>query len=208
MMEDPASAASSAPARPFVTVVSGYPRSGTSLMMQMLEAGGLPVLRDEAFRPADERNPRGYYEIRAALSLGAEGQSTDWVTGARGKAVKVIAYQLQYLPAEHDYRVVFMRRRIAEVLASSGELKLLRADSPLSAREKVMAYKTEYALYEAWLLRQPHMSAAFVSYNDLLDAPAGPVAEVCAFLDAPPAAALAAERMSAAIDPALYRNRA
>jgi len=208
MMDDPASAASAAPPRPFVTVVSGYPRSGTSLMMQMLEAGGLPVLKDDTFHPADERNPRGYYELEAALGLGGEAYRTDWVSGARGKAVKVIAYQLKFLPSEFDYRVVFMRRRIAEVLASSGEFKLLRADSPLSAREKVMAYKTEYALYEAWLLRQAHLSAIFVSYNDLLEDPAEPVAEVCAFLDAPPAAALAAERVSAAIDPALYRNRA
>lgn len=202
-----ADATSAAPARPFVTVVSGYPRSGTSLMMQMLEAGGLPVLKDESFRPTDERNPRGYYEIKEALSLGAEGQTTDWVAGARGTAVKVIAYQLQYLPPEIDYRVVFMRRRIAEVLASSGEFQLLRADSPLSEREKVMAYKTEYALYEAWLLRQTHLRAVFVSYNDVLERPARPVAEVCAFLDAPPAAPLQAARMSAAIDPALYRQR-
>ena len=194
-------------ARPFVTVVSGYPRSGTSLMMQMFEAGGLPVLKDESFRPTDERNPRGYYEIRDALSLGAEEQSTAWVAGALGKAVKVIAYQLQHLPPDHDYRVVFMRRRIAEVLASSGEFKMLRTDSPLSAREQVMAYKTEYALYEAWLLRQAHMRAVFVSYNDLLEDAAGPVAEIRAFLDASPAAPLQAERMIAAIDPALYRNR-
>ena len=207
MIADATHATHAASARPFVTVVSGYPRSGTSLMMQMLEAGGLPVLRDEAFRPADERNPRDYYEIREALSLGAEGQTTDWVAGARGKAVKVIAYQLQYLPPDHDYRVVFMRRRIAEVPASRGELQMLRTDSPLSEPEKVMAYKTEHALYEAWLLRPTHMPAVFVSYNDLLTDAAGPVAEICAFLDTPPAAPLQAERMIAAIDPALYRNR-
>jgi len=202
-----ADATSVAPARPFVTVVSGYPRSGTSLMMQMLAAGGLPVLKDESFRPTDERNPRGYYEIKDALSLGGEEQSTDWVAGAPGKAVKVIAYQLQYLPPDYDYRVVFMRRRIAEVLASSGEFQMLRTDSPLSEPEKVMAYKTEYALYEAWLLRQAHMRAVFISYNDLLQGPASPVAEVCAFLEAPPAVALCAERMTAAIDPGLYRQR-
>ena len=202
-----ADAASAAPARPFVTVVSGYPRSGTSLMMQMLEAGGLPVLKDESFRPTDARNPRGYYEIEDALSLGAEGKTTDWVADAAGKGVKVIAYHLQYLPSGFDYRVVFMRRRIAEVLASSGELQMLRTDSPLSEPDKVMAYKTEYALYEAWLLRQTHMRAVFVSYNDLLEDAAGPVAEVCAFLDAPPAGPLQPKRMIAAIDPALYRNR-
>jgi len=176
-------------------------------MMQMLEAGGLPVLKDDTFHPADERNPRGYYELEAALGLGGEGYGTDWVAGARGKAVKVIAYQLKFLPSEFDYRVVFMRRRIAEILASSGEFGGLRADSPLSEREKIMAFKTEYALYEAWLLRQAHMRAVFISYNDLLQGPASPVAEVCAFLEAPPAVALCAERMTAAIDPGLYRQR-
>lgn len=187
----------------FITIVSGYPRSGTSLMMQMLEAGGLPVLRDDAFRPADERNPRGYYEIEAATKLGAEGQTTDWVAGAQGKAVKVIAYQLHFLPLQFDYRVLFMRRRIAEVLASSGKFPLLRQDSPLTEREKIMSYKTEYVVYEAWLMKQAHLPALFVNYNDLLDAPAAPVARICEFLGLP----LDAEQMIAAIDPALYRNR-
>lgn len=191
------------PTHSFITIVSGYPRSGTSLMMQMPEAGGLPVLRDDAFRPPDERNPRGYYEVEAAMKLGAEGQTTDWGTGAQGQAVKVIAYQLRFLPPGFAYRVLFMRRRIAEVLASSGKFPLLRQDSPLTEREKIMSYKTEYVVYEAWLMKQTHMPALFVNYNDLLDAPAAPVARIREFLGLP----LDAERMIAAIDPALYRHR-
>jgi hypothetical protein len=187
----------------FVTIVSGYPRSGTSLMMQMLEAGGLPVLRDDKFHPADERNPRGYYEIEAAMRLGGQGQTTDWVAGAQGKAVKVMAPQLRCVPIEFSYRVVFMRRRIAEVLASSGDFKLLREDSPLSERGKIMSFKTEYVMYEAWLMKQAHMPALFVNYNDLIDSPAAPVARIREFLGLP----LDADRMIAAIDPALYRNR-
>lgn len=188
----------------FITIVSGYPRSGTSLMMQMLQAGGLPSLRDEKFLPADEHNPRGYYEIEAAMTLGAEGHTTDWVAGAQGKAVKVIAYLLRFLPSEFNYRVVFMRRRVAEVLASSGKLKLLREDSPLSEREKSMSFKTEYVVYEAWLMKQPHLPALFVNYNELIDCPAAPVARIREFLGVP----LDADRMIAAIDPSLYRNRA
>ena len=187
----------------FITIVSGYPRSGTSLMMQLLEAGGLPVLRDDNYRPADERNPRGYYEIAAAMSLGAAGQTTDWVAGAQSKGVKVIAWQLRFLPPEFTYRVVFMRRRVAEVLASSGKYPLLRQDSPLTEREKMLSYKTEYVVYEAWLMQQAHLPALFVNYNDLLDAPAAPVARIREFLGLP----LDADRMIAAIDPALYRNR-
>ena len=187
----------------FITIVSGYPRSGTSLMMQLLEAGGLPVLRDDNYRPADERNPRGYYEIKDALSLGGEGQTSDWVAGAQGKAVKVIAYQLRFLPPEFEYRVVFMRRRIDEVLASSGKFSLLREDSPLSEREKILAFKTEYVLYEAWLMKQPHLPALFVNYGDLMDCPGPPVVRIRDFIGLP----LDASLMIAAIDPALYRNR-
>jgi hypothetical protein len=137
------------------------------------------------------------------MKLGAEGQTTDWLAGAQGKAVKVIAYQLRFLPPEFAYRIIFMRRRVAEVLASSGKYPLLRGDSPLTEREKIMSYKTESVVYEAWLMKQAHLPALFVNYNDLLDAPAAPVARICAFLGLP----LDAERMIAAIDPALYRNR-
>ena len=161
------------------------------------------LLRLVVPHPADECNLRGYYEIKDALSLGAEGQTTDWVAGAQGKAVKVIAYQLRFLPPEFEYRIVFMRRRVDEVLASSGKFKLLREDSPLSEREKILAFKTEYVLYEAWLMKQPHLPALFVNYNDLMDFPDAPVARIREFLDLP----LEAKRMIAAIDPALYRNR-
>ena len=136
--------------------------------------------------------------------MGAKGQTTDWVAGAQGQAVKVIAYQLRFLPAAFKYRVIFMRRRVAEVLASCGKFKLLREDSPLSERQKIMGYKTEYVVYEAWLMIQPHLPALFVNYNDLMDSPGAPVARICEFLDLP----LHPEQMIAVIDPALYRHRA
>ena len=96
----------------FVTVVSGYPRSGTSLMMQMLEAGGLDVLVG-GVKEADVHNPRGYYEYGPALALGGPAAGADWARDALGKAVKVMAFHLQHLPDDLDYRVVFMRRTIA-----------------------------------------------------------------------------------------------
>ncbi len=188
----------------FITTVSGYPRSGTSLMMQMLEAGGLPVLHDEAFRPANEHNPRGYYEIADAFRLGEPGCSTDWLAETPGKAVKVVASLLPRLPPEYAYKVIFMRRRIAEIIASHAKANALREGSALSEREKVLAFKTEYVMYEAWLMKQAHMLALFVNYNDLLESPAAPVARICEFLGLP----LNADQMIAAIDPALHRNRA
>lgn len=155
------------------------------------------------FRQTDEHNPRGYFEFRNAMSLGEKGESTDWVAEARGKAVKVIAYRLKHLPPEFDYRVIFMRRKIAEVLASCGKMGILRRNSALTEREQIMAFKTEYAVYEAELTRKSNMAALFVQYNELLDDPPGQISRVCGFLGVP----LNAATMAAAIDPALYRNR-
>ena len=191
------------PAPAFVTIVSGYPRSGTSLMMQMLAAGGLEALVDDA-HATDEHNPRGYYEYGAALNLGAENETTAWVAQARGKAVKVMAYQLRHLPAELDYRVVFMRRRIVEVLASWDKMGLTREDCELDERERVLAFKTEYAIYEAQLERTSAMRVCYVQYNDVVAEPAGQAAGVAGFLGLP----LDVQAMAAAVDPALYRNRA
>lgn len=190
-------------APPFVTVVSGYPRSGTSLMMQMLAAAGMEPLVDDT-RQADRHNPRGYYEFGPALSLGGSDHDPAWVHDSAGKAVKVIAYQLQHLPDDEEYRVIFMRRTIAEVLASWDKTGLTRPDCELSERERILAFKAEYAVYEARLDRQPGVRALYVQYNDVLGDPAAQAARVAAFLGLP----LDVAAMAAAVDPALYRNRA
>ena len=93
-----------------ITVVSGLPRSGTSMMMRMLEAGGVPVLTDEK-READEDNLQGYYEDERVKQL---REDASWITEAEGKAVKVISYLLRHLPCGHSYKVIFMERRIPE----------------------------------------------------------------------------------------------
>lgn len=171
-------------------------------MMQMLAAGGVPVLTDD-FRRTDIHNPRGYFEYQPALNLGARNIPADWLANARGKAVKVMAYQLKYLPSGYEYKVVFMRRKIAEVLASCEKMKMLRPKPILSGPDQIMAFKTEYAIYEAALEKQPHLRALFVQYNDLLASPDALIVRICDFLGLP----MNAEAMAAAIDPALYRNR-
>jgi hypothetical protein len=189
--------------RPFVTVVSGYPRSGTSLMMQMLAGGGLEPVTDETRRP-DEHNPRGYYEFAPALTLGDPAGDTAWVHAAAGKAVKVMAYHLRRLPDDEEYRVLFMRRAVAEVLASWDKMGLTRPDCELDERQRELAFKTEYAVYEARLERRPCMRALFVQYGDVLAEPAAQAERVRDFLGLP----LDVAAMAGAVDPALYRNRA
>ncbi len=190
-----------------ITVVSGYPRSGTSLMMQMLAAGGMDVLTDDTKTP-DEHNPRGYFEFGPALKLGGKETSTDWVDGAVGRVVKVMAYQLRHLPETFEYRVLFMRRRIAEVLASWNKMKLTRPDVRLSEREQILAFKTEYAVYEATLERRKNFRVLFVQYNELLASPDEWIEKVAGFLgDSLDRTSLDRSAMRGAIDYALYRNR-
>ncbi len=105
--------------RPIV-VVSGLPRSGTSMMMQMLQAGGLEILTD-AVRTPDGSNPKGYFEFEAVKDLD-KGPPPAWLTGARGKAVKIVSSLVRWLPESHDYQVIFMRRNLDEVILSQNKM--------------------------------------------------------------------------------------
>ncbi len=108
-----------------IIIVSGLPRSGTSLMMQMLDRGGIPVVTDQV-RVADDDNPRGYYEFEAVKRT---KQDSSWLTGARGRAVKLVSSLLYDLPPTERYRVLFMQRELEEVLESQ-EKMLARLGRP------------------------------------------------------------------------------
>ncbi|HPF37434.1 MAG TPA: sulfotransferase family protein [Phycisphaerae bacterium] len=120
----------------FITVVSGLPRSGTSMMMSMLDAGGVPPISD-GIRTADDDNPKGYYEFERVKKI---REDTAWIPEARGKAVKMISKLVVDLPAGHHYRVLFMRRRMEEILASQKRMMerrgTVRDDGP---SDEVMA---------------------------------------------------------------------
>ena len=178
---------------PFVTIVSGSPRDGTALMMQMLMSGGLEVLIDDV-RKAGEPEPHGYYDYEASLMLDVDDKTTEWVASAQGKAVKVMPYQLQYLPHTFDYRVVFVCRKIAEILDSWTAMGLPGAGSALGESEAGQAAETVHASFEAQLLRQPHLPTLFVQYRALISEPAVQASRVVDFLDLQ----LDADAMSAA----------
>jgi hypothetical protein len=182
-----------------IIIVSGLPRSGTSLMMQMLDRAGLPILTDQ-LRQADPDNPRGYYEFEAVKQT---KQHPGWVAGARGKVVKMISALLYDLPATERYRVLFMRRDLQEILDSQ-EKMLTRLGQPVAPREKMQAaYQIHLDRLFRWLATQPHFHVLEVNYNQLLRTPEQVTAEISAFLDHVPQP----EPMVAAIDPELYRNR-
>lgn len=188
--------------KPYVTVVSGLPRSGTSMMMKMLEAGGIPPITDN-LRIADDDNPKGYYEFERVKKM-PEGDKA-WVPEALGKSVKVISALLEHLPAEYPYRVIFMRRKMDEILASQKQM-LVRSNKPTDAvsDEKLAEmYARHLAKVEAWLEGQPNMAVLYVDYNTMLTSPQEHAEEVNEFLDE----RLAVEKMVGVIEPSLYRQR-
>jgi hypothetical protein len=185
-----------------VTVVSGLPRSGTSMMMQMLEAGGMAVLTD-AIREADSDNPEGYYEFERVKML-PKGDHA-WLAQAQGKAVKVIVALLEHLPPGYTYKVIFMRRRMEEVLASQRKMLVHRGEDPDKVSDEEMGRLFEGLLQrvETWLAGQPHVAVLNVDYNQLLSNPQPYIRQVNQFLGG----WLDEVRMAGVVDPALYRNR-
>lgn len=186
-----------------VIVVSGLPRSGTSMMMKMLEAGGLPVLID-GLRAADPDNPEGYYEMERVKAL--DKGDTAWVADAPGKGVKVISALLEHLPAEHTYRVIFMHRRIDEVLASQRKMLARRGEPVDAVPDEQMAalFAKHVAKVQEWVRSRPNFTLLDVDYNAMLQDPAPHVTAVNAFLGN----RLDSQAMLAVVNPDLYRNRA
>lgn len=185
----------------FVTIVSGLPRSGTSMMMRMLAAGGLPVMSDEA-RTADESNPGGYFEHERVKALATDKA---WLAEARGRALKVI-YKLAYeLPPDLRYRMLFMQRDIDEVLRSQ-EAMMRRdgLDPDAIGRDKLAElFQTEVLRFRRWAEAQGNIELLPVDYAAVIAAPEGAAREIDSFLGG----GLDVAAMAAAVDPALYRNR-
>lgn len=182
-----------------VTVVSGLPRSGTSLMMQMLHAGGLPPVTDER-RPPDASNPRGYYEDERVKRLRSD---STWLAEAEGHAVKVIAQLLPYLPGETEYRVLFMERDLDEVLRSQGRMleRLGRhAANPNALRS---TFQQQVERTKAWIAHRAGVAVLYVPYAAVILGPLGQAERVAAFLGL----GLDTAAMAEAVDASLYRER-
>ena len=128
-----------------IIVVSGLPRSGTSMLMKMLDAGGVPPLTDN-IRTADEDNPKGYYEFERVKAL--DKGDTAWVADAHGKSVKVISALLKHLPADQSYRVVYVRRNMDEILASQRKMLVRRGEDPDKIDDAQQIIQTAFSLSE------------------------------------------------------------
>lgn len=184
-----------------IIVVSGLPRSGTSMMMRMLAEGGLPILADE-LRRADEDNPKGYFELEVVRQL-KEG-NFGWLKEANGKVVKVISALLEYLPQEYQYKIIFMERDPKETLASQKKMLDHRGEtSRLSDEEMEQQFQNHLSAMKPWLVRQPNMEVLYVNYNALMADPKSFCDRINNFLELP----LDQAHMLAVPDKQLYRNR-
>jgi hypothetical protein len=198
-----------------MTVVSGLPRSGTSMMMQMLEAAGLEVATD-GHRVADSDNPNGYYELDAVKRL---QEDSSFLKVVVGQVVKVVSPLIPFLPPEYDYRVISMERDLDEILTSQrlmldrqGRGDIRQADDVALAR----AYRHQLEKVNLWLADQANIRTCFVSHRQALTSPRETAMAVATFLDETGAFQgmtnevkdrdLAATRMAAVIDPHLYHE--
>lgn len=192
------------PARP-VIVVSGLPRSGTSMAMQMLAAAGIPIVTDRE-RTADEDNPRGYFEFERVKQLKTD---RSWLPEAEGKAVKVIHLLLAELPDDRPYRVIFMQRDLREVIDSQATMlkRSARAGAQLPADRLAAIYRQQLSSVDAWLAARPNFAVLRLEHRQVVHQPKEAARAVLEFLGEP-ADDARVQAMAAAVDPSLHRNRA
>lgn len=184
-----------------IVLVSGLPRSGTSMMMTMLEAGGLTPLVDH-IRTADEDNPKGYYEFERVKQIETDQA---WLEEAKGKVVKMIAALLKHLPDRYQYKVIFIRRNMDEILASQKQMLIRRGEPTDTISDEKMAalFERHVEQVTAWLAEQPNFETLYVHYTDVVQNPIQNARQINAFLGG----ALDEQAMTAAVDPNLYRQK-
>ena len=186
-----------------IIVVSGLPRSGTSMLMKMLEAGGMEVMTDSE-RVADIDNPKGYFEYERVKNLEKETDKS-YVREGRGKVLKVISFLIKDLPDDNDYRVIFMRRDLDEVLASQNKMIQRLGTQDSTAAEDAMreAYRNDIVRTRLLCKNRPNFELIEIGYKPTIEDPAATARSVNAFVGGH----LDEAAMREAVDGSLYRNR-
>jgi hypothetical protein len=164
----------------YITIVSGLPRSGTSMMMQMIAAGGIRPLVDN-IREADIDNPKGYYEFERVKQV---KEDQDWLEEAQGKVVKMVYRLLYDLPSRYRYRVVFMTRDLDEVIASQQAMleRNGKDGGGLDDGRLAAIYRQQLREVLDWLHAQPNFDVLGISYQAVLDNPEPVIRQLDTFL--------------------------
>lgn len=183
-----------------ITIVSGLPRSGTSMMMKMLEAGGMEVVVDN-IRQADDDNPQGYYELERVKRI---KEDPSWLDSLQGKAVKMVSMLLYDLPADRSYNILFMKRDIDEILVSQSIMLERKGEGKNFNNEEMKELFARHLLEIAqWLHKQKNMRVLYVNYKDTLDNPEENAKRINEHLGN----CLRTDNMVRAVDTSLYRQR-
>lgn len=185
-----------------IIVVSGLPRSGTSMMMKMLEAGGMPILTDN-LREADANNPKGYYEFERVKEL--PNGDYGWIPEAGGKVVKIVTGLIMHLPSDARYKVIFMQRAMKEVLSSQKKMlgRLGKEDDKVEDEKMKKIYQEHLKQVNAWISKQPNIEVLYVNYNTMLGSPLESLQKVNEFLGGD----MDVNVMAGVVDKELYRER-
>jgi hypothetical protein len=188
--------------RDSILIVSGLPRSGTSMMMKMLEAGGISVMTDK-LRVADTNNPNGYYEFERVKQL--KDGDFDWLEEAHGKVVKIITALITSLPANYSYKVIFMQRDLLEVLASQRKMlgRLGKPEDKVGDEQMAKIYQGHLRNVETWLKHQSNIELLNINYNQMIDDSANQILLINQFLGGE----LDTQAMFGVINKDLYRER-
>ncbi|MFZ4414233.1 MAG: alkaline phosphatase family protein [Bacteroidales bacterium] len=180
-----------------IIIVSGLPRSGTSLMMQILNAAGIEPLTD-AVRQADDNNPKGYFEFEKAKNI---VNDNTWLELAQGKVVKIISYGLQFLPQDYNYKIIFMQRDLHEIIKS--QQKMLNKSQSTFPTAIYNVFKNDLEKLKYWTEKEPNVEIMYVNFSDLFEEPTGIAQDLSAFLNK----TLSVENIKSVLSPDLYRNK-
>ncbi len=190
-------------ARDFITIVSGLPRSGTSMMMKMLDSGNMPLLTDN-MRIADQDNPRGYYEYERVKEL---EQDNSWLDMASGKAVKIVSPLLHHLNLnkEYRYKIIFMRRNLEEILASQRKMADRLREGEDKIRDDILMHNYSLHLEDVhrWQQQNENIELLYINYSDVIKDPLSVAECISNFLDMK----LNIHEMAKVVDDSLYRQR-
>ena len=187
--------------RDYIIIVSGLPRSGTSMVMNAIGSGGIDLLIDHVRKP-DEDNPTGYYEFEPVKKT---KEDATWIKEAVGKVVKMVYRLLYDLPDEYQYRVVFALRDLTEVLASQNKMLGRSGTSAGSIPDGRMQalFADELNRCEKWLAKQPNFKVLYIDHHDMISGALAQAQKINDFLDG----GLDEKAMASIVDPRLYRNR-
>ena len=181
-------------------IVSGLERSGTSLIMQLLRAGGVPCAFDTASRPPDDNNPRGYFELEGGKIISRLREGAFPLTDYRGQFIKITAYGMKFLPPG-KYCVIYTERNIEEVLDSMEKMAKIQ-DTDREGTKAAFIKLNE--MIKGQLGGRQDVNLLLVNYNAIVRETAPEIRRIADFVGA---AGIDERAMAAAVDEKLHRNR-